>query len=337
MKKVVVAMSGGVDSSVCAALLKNQGYDVIGVNLWLWKKDCDAKKVCTSLDIPFVCLDRRKEFRENVINYFINSYFDGDTPNPCIACNKHIKFKLLFDYADEIGADFIATGHYARVEKQGEKFVLKKAAYPEKDQSYVLYNLTQSDLARLLLPLGDYTKDEIRQIAKDANLSVERKKDSQDICFIPDGDYAKFISENCDRVSPQGNFVDTSGKVLGKHSGLINYTLGQRRGLGVSSSGRLYVLSKNSENNTVVLGDESGLYTGEFEIKNANFLSDISPTEPLKTKVRTRYSAKEADCVLTPSGDKIKVTLSSPQRAVTNGQSAVFYDGDIVLGGGIIV
>ena len=337
MKKVIVAMSGGVDSSACAALLKNQGYDVIGVNLWLWEKDSDAKKVCDLLGIPFVCLDKRAEFKDNVIDYFINAYFDGDTPNPCIACNKHIKFKLLFDYADEIGADFIATGHYARVEKEGEKFVLKKAAYPEKDQSYVLYNLTQRDLSRLLLPLGDYTKDEIREIARNANLSVERKKDSQDICFIPDGDYAKFIAKNCDRKSPVGNFVDISGNVLGRHSGLINYTLGQRRGLGVSSSGRLYVISKNSNDNTVVLGDESELYTSEFEVKNVNFVSGEILKEPLNAKVRTRYSAKEADCVLIPEGDKIRVCLSAPLRAITNGQSAVFYDGDIVLGGGIIM
>ena len=336
MSKVIVAMSGGVDSSACAAILKNEGYEAIGVNLWLWNKDTDAEKVCDKLGIPFVCLDRREEFKKYVIDYFINSYFDGDTPNPCIACNKEIKFKLLLDYADEIGADFIATGHYAIIEQNDDKTVLKKAMYPEKDQSYVLYNLTQADLKRVLLPLGKYTKEEIRKIAGDTGLEVEKKKDSQDICFIPDGDYAKFIRENSDRVSESGDFVDTDGKILGKHLGLVNYTLGQRRGLGVSSTGRLYVIKKDSKTNSVILGDENGLYTNEFTVREVNFISGEFPESPIRAKVRTRYSSKETDCTLVPENNKIRVLLDTPARAVTNGQSAVFYDANTVLGGGII-
>lgn len=341
-KKAIAALSGGVDSSVCAALLLKQGYEVIGMHLKLWENqneeqaERDAKAVAGKLGIEFVCVDMRKDFYENVVNYFNDAYIKGDTPNPCVMCNKTIKFGKVFDFADSIGAEYVATGHYAQIEFNDGQYLLKKAADPKKDQSYVLYNLTQDKLKRILLPLGGYTKDEAKEFSSELDLEVHKKAESQDICFIPDGDYASFVKQRCDKTVPTGDFVDSSGNILGRHKGLLHYTLGQRRGLGISSTDRLYVIEKNIKNNLVVLGSESGLYKSDFIVTDVNMISGKEVQEPFFASVKTRYSAKQAACTVIPCDGYFKIQLNEPQRAITNGQSAVFYDNDTVLGGGII-
>lgn len=346
MKKVMLLMSGGVDSSVCAILLQNQGYDVTGVTMHL-KEDQDensnpeikdAKKVCEKLKINHMVVNLSKDFSNKVINNFINEYILGRTPNPCVVCNKYIKFGKMFDFALELGFDYIASGHYALVEydKINDKWLLKKSN-EKKDQSYVLYNLNQEKLSHLLLPVGKMEKEEIRKIAKEYDLPVAEKKESQEICFIKDCDYCKFIKgkKNCDLK--KGSFIDKEGNVLGEHQGIINYTIGQRKGFGISFGKPMYVIDINPEHNTVTLAEEGFQYTSELIATDLNFiLFDKLPGE-IEITAKVRYKAPCAKAKLIPLDDnKVKVVFYEKQRAVTPGQSIVFYDGDIVLGGGII-
>jgi len=339
-------MSGGVDSSVAAYLLKEEGYDVVGVNMKLWdrpdEKDVvDAVAVCEKLDIPFYVIDLQEEFRGKVIENFVKEYEAGHTPNPCVFCNKNIKFGDLFDKADELGCDYIATGHYALIEyndKMG-RYDLKKASNSDKDQTYVMYNLSQEKLSRILFPIGRYRKDQIREIAEKIGLKVHNKPDSQDICFIPDNNYEKFLKENTDIRVNEGIFVDKDGNKLGNHRGIISYTIGQRKGLGITFGKPTYVIDINGKNNTIVLGDNADLFKNELVAKEANFIpfpiDDLKETRVFDAKVR--YSAKLSPARVTYLGEnRIKVVFDQPQRAITRGQSVVFYDGDCLVGGGII-
>jgi tRNA-specific 2-thiouridylase len=353
----MAAMSGGVDSSVAALLLMQQGYEVTGATLKLFSNDdigletvtrtcCslsdveDARAVCHRLGIEHFVFNFGDRFQQDVIGRFAESYLCGRTPNPCIDCNRFIKFDAMLDRALLLGLDFIATGHYAHVEYDvsSGRYLLKKSSDASKDQTYVLYNLTQSQLQRTLFPLGDLKKTDVRLLAEANGLVNAQKPDSQDICFVPDGDYAAFIENVLGRLSPPGDFVDTAGKVLGRHKGLLHYTVGQRRGIGLSFDRPKYVVAKNTDTNTVVIGDEADLYTATMTVEDLNLISVENITEPLRASVKTRYSQKEAPATLYPPQDgKMTVIFDAPQRAVTSGQSAVFYDNDIVIGGGIIV
>jgi tRNA-specific 2-thiouridylase len=343
-KKVMVAMSGGVDSSVAAALLLEKGYDVAGVTLKLWSGMSetvisDARRVAEVLGIPHHVLDLSDEFNRRVIEYFTSEYTRGRTPNPCIICNRHIKFGVLLEYSLSKGIEFLATGHYAIVCFDGERrrYILKKAKFPEKDQSYMLYRLTQPQLSKIILPLGEYSKDEIRQISRTMDLPTASKSDSQEICFIPDNNYSKFIQDNTKgRIEP-GNFIDTKGNVIGRHKGIINYTIGQRKGLGIAFGKPMYVVAIDAVSNNVVLGDETEVYSDSLIASDVNFISISSLAGEKRVKAKIRYSSKGADARISPCAqDDVKVEFDSPQRAVTPGQSVVFYDGDIVVGGGII-
>lgn len=353
-KKVIMAMSGGVDSSVAAAILLEQGYDVIGITLKLWDYDdekndgrtcCsiddvnDARSVTAGLDIPFYVLNFKKEFNDKVIDYFISTYLNGDTPNPCIACNKYIKFDELLNRAKAFGADYIATGHYAQVDYDEDKgrYLLKKSVDTSKDQTYVLYNLTQDQLKRTLFPLGSLDKKSVREMAQKKTFRVANKPDSQEICFVEDDDYARFIRENSDANIREGAFLDKDGNRIGTHKGIIHYTIGQRRGLGISSDRRLYVVSKDLENNTVTLGDLDDTFAQSFIATDLNFISIAEINSPLTAFAKTRYSAREVPCTISPTdGGDVIVTLDTPQKAITSGQAVVFYDGDVVIGGGTI-
>lgn len=349
-KKVMIGMSGGVDSSVSAYILKKQGYDVTGVTMQIWqdgKEDTDtccsltavedARRVASILEIPYYVLNFKKEFDEKVIKYFISEYLQGRTPNPCIACNRYVKFEELLNKAISMNMDYIATGHYAKVEKVGDRYLLKKSASKTKDQTYVLYNLTQDQLSKVLFPLEGLEKEEVRRIAKELGLSVYNKPDSQEICFVEDNDYSKFIEENSDIDVKPGNIVDTKGNILGKHNGIFNYTIGQRKGLSIPSNKALYVIEIDIEKNEVVVGDDSEGYSSELVAKDINLISIDRLEKEMRVDAKIRYGAKESPATIVPLEDgAIQVHFDVPQRAITPGQAVVFYDKDVVVGGGII-
>lgn len=355
-KKVVVGMSGGVDSSVAAWLLKNQGYDVIGVTMQIWQDEeeaameehggcCglsavdDARRVAAALDIPYYVMNFKKEFKENVIDYFIDDYLHGRTPNPCIACNRYVKWESLLKRSLDIGAEYIATGHYARVEKLSNgRYAIRNSATAAKDQTYALYNLTQDQLSKTLMPVGEYTKDQIRAMADEIGLLVAHKPDSQDICFVPDGDYASFIENTTDQVLQTGDFVTPEGKILGKHKGIIHYTVGQRKGLGLALGYPAFVLEIRPETNEVVIGTYEESLTYTVRANELNFMSVEQITEPVRVFAKIRYNHKGACCTVERTGeDEIVCTFDEPIRAATPGQAVVLYDGEYVLGGGTIL
>lgn len=346
-KRVLLGMSGGVDSSVAAILLKNQGYEVIGVTLELLKESnkcnptmyADAKNVCDTLGMPYYVFNYYSEFKKYVVQDFINCYSNCKTPNPCIECNKYIKFGIMYEKAKELGCNYIATGHYAKTEysKEYNKWVLKKSKAGKKDQSYVLWNMPQELVEHVLFPLSDFeNKEQIREIAQKYNLKVANKPDSEDICFVPDGNYKKFLENNSNIKPKQGNIVNNKGEILGKHTGLYNYTIGQRKGLGISNKVPLFVLGFNKEKNEVIVGEEKELYKKEIILTDINLVLVNEIKEFMEVEVKTRYSAKVAKATIIQEDKQIKVIFEEPQRAITPGQSAVFYKGDILVGGGKI-
>jgi tRNA-specific 2-thiouridylase len=354
MPKVVVAMSGGVDSSVAAALLKQQGYDVIGMMLRLWsepgKEDSNrcctpdsmamARRVAAKLDIPFYVVDAKEVFRKTVVQYFLDGYAAGQTPNPCLLCNRQIRWTFLLEHALALGADYMATGHYVRKQTTSDgEHQLLRAVDPSKDQSYVLHVLNQEKLSRALFPVGEYPKSEIRRMAEGLNLPVYKRPDSQDLCFLAGEDYRNFIQRNAAEMLVPGVIVRQDRQILGQHNGLANYTIGQRKGLGVQSSVPLYVLGKDAGTNTLIVGKADELGTKELLANDVNWPTGEAPTEPFHAKVKIRYTAREAPALVMPleGGTQARVRFDAPQRDVTPGQAAVFYDGDLLLGGGIIL
>jgi len=335
---IVVAMSGGVDSSLAAALLKQEGYEVSGVHLKLWPNPehdiSDLERACQLLDIPLQQLNLETEFKRLVIDYFLQEYSLGRTPNPCIVCNQRIKFGLLLDKILRMGADYLATGHYARLELMPNGYRLLRAADHTKDQSYFLYTLGQKELQHLMLPLGNCRKTDVRKLAAELNLPVSHKRDSQDICFIPDNDYRAFVTEHISLK--HGDIINTRGKVLGKHNGLAKYTVGQRQGLGLASTEHLYVVKLNADSNSLVVGTESQLLSNTLTADNLFWLPGEIPKETINIAARIRYKAPQVAAKLQIDNGTATVQFHEPQRAVTPGQSIVFYQGDTVLGGGII-
>lgn len=355
-KKVVVGMSGGVDSSVAAWLLKEQGYDVIGVTMQIWQEEekddqdenggcCglsaveDARRVADSLEIPYYVMNFRQDFKERVIDYFIGEYQQGRTPNPCIACNRYVKWEALLKRSLDIGADYIATGHYARIDRlENGRYAVRTSQTASKDQTYALYNLTQEQLSRTKMPVGDYTKDEIRKMAEKIGLRIADKPDSQDICFVPDGDYASYIEANSAEKIEPGNFVLSDGTVVGQHKGIIHYTVGQRKGLGLSLGHPVFVLEIRPETNEVVVGSSEESMSYYVRANQVNFMSVEDLPEKKRVWAKIRYNHRGAWCTVEKTGeDEILCTFEEPQRAITPGQAVVLYEGEYVLGGGTII
>lgn len=357
-KKVVVGMSGGVDSSVAAWLLKEQGYDVIGVTMQIWQSEdacaveenggcCgvsaveDARRVAETIGIPYYVMNFRNEFRKNVIDYFIDEYRKGRTPNPCIACNRYVKWESLLRRSMEIGADFIATGHYARKELlPNGRYAVRNSVTAEKDQTYALYNLTQFQLEHTLFPDGAYTKPEIRRIADEAGIPVANKPDSQEICFVSDGDYASYIEENSDYRAVPGNFVDKDGNVLGRHRGIIHYTVGQRRGLDLPMGRRVFVTEVRPETNEVVVGEGQDVFAGRLVCDRLNWMGVPEPAigEEMRALVKIRYAHRGSMATVRRIDDtRAECIFDEPVRAITPGQAAVFYQDDWIAGGGTIL
>lgn len=351
-KTVVVGLSGGVDSSVAALLLKKQGYNVIGVTMQLWQEEAsenscckttaveDARRVAECIGIPFYVVNFEDVFKKSVVDDFVCEYLRGRTPNPCVVCNRKVKWEALLEKSIQLGADYIATGHYARIDTlQNGRIAVRNSVTANKDQTYALYNLTQEQLSKTLFPIGDYTKEEIREIAIEAKLPVATKADSQDICFVPDGDYASFIDRMAkDEVPKPGNFVDISGNVIGKHKGITHYTIGQRRGLEIAAGHRVFVTDIRPDANEVVIGENEDLFDRDVIVNRLNFMGveDVHD-EPIRVKAKIRYSDKgQMGYVSRIDEDKLLVRFDEPVRAAAKGQACVFYDGEYVLGGGTI-
>ncbi len=352
-KKAIIAMSGGVDSSVSALLMKQRGFECIGATMKLYNNEdigekksntccslddvADARSVAHRLDMPYYVFNFTDRFHNEVIDRFIRAYECGRTPNPCIDCNRYMKFDKMFLRMQEMGADYIVTGHYVRTAYENGRYLLKKAVDDTKDQSYVLYMLTQEHLAHAIFPLGDLEKTQVRRIAEENGFVNAKKHDSQDICFVPDGCYAEFIERQTGRTYPEGDFVTLDGKILGKHKGIINYTIGQRKGLGISADRPLYVCDIDTKNNIVTLGDNSDLFRDELIADNVNLISVDRIDAPMRVKAKIRYNQKEQPAVVwqEENGD-LHIKFDEPQRAITKGQAAVLYDGENVVGGGTI-
>ncbi len=354
-KKAIIAMSGGVDSSVAAHLMAQRGYDCIGIMMKLYDNDevdvCNEKTCCTEADaedarnvasrvgIPFYVFNFKDDFEEAVIRRFVDTYIRGETPNPCIDCNRYIKFERLMQRMYELNYDYVVTGHYARIayDEESGRYLLKKAVDDSKDQSYVLYSLTQEQLSHTLFPLGEYRKSEIREVAEEQGFINARKHDSQDICFVPDGDYGAFMERYCGQTFEPGEFVSVDGRVLGQHKGMIRYTIGQRRGLGISSTERIFVCDKDMEHNRIILGPKEYLFKDTLTAYDVNLISVERIETPMRCKAKIRYKHSEAAATVEQISDtEIRVVFDEPQRGITPGQAVVLYDGDIVIGGGTI-